>query len=674
MKIRMRESAMRKITKRMKDDIDQFFAEMKEDKIGYLFFVIFIFLVTLISMINWTHLEQYINDDSAGEFLYMQKVWETGNPFSPQYANCTEMLASRPWLLYVIFYSFARNTVISAKLTLIVVTVILALAAAYFFRKLDWTWPEIFLALDVFFGVWYCSLEYPVIRYTPAFSMFLIGELLTLGILINVIHNKKYHPVQIITLIGISAYFGICGIRMLLYLYLPTLLFEVIQYIHGKFKQEDVPIKSALITGGLLLVNICGVAINIFILTPYMQYGGQQPTPFFLAQFGSLWNDICMEITWLVRALGIILDGGTIFSATGMLAVYMCVLLAVIAWGSFELKGEDWLSGPEKKTLGYLTLSAAVFLFFCVFTMYSSYPRYWFATIPIIITVLAISIYRFLRRRDSLKVVRKLFCLLLIAGIGISSASRFMHQYSGSTALMQLTKHLEDNGYYRIASTYWSNSSITFLSNGKVEGPLLGDPVSLQMGDWITDRTRGTNDDEPITVLVSPDQRETWINGEKSGYLLSLADKVEDVAGYSLYHYEENPLAFNMLKFGKNARFNFISLYYYGAYLKDGMIALPNGASQYGPYIAVDAGTYDVVIRGENLERGIFDVVSGIADASNTKSYEMKEMRKSDDTITFSVCLDADVEGFEIRSMNPTDEEMAIRDITITPRDQKPLW
>ena len=283
------------------------YAELQQDKLGYLFLVAFLCLLAIISAQNWMYLEQHINDDYAGEFLYMRKVWETGNPFSPEYANCTELLASRPWFLYVIFYSLTKNVVISAKMTLVAITILLAVAATYFFRKLDWTYPETLLALVIFFGMGYGIKynidEYPVFRYVPAFSLFLIGEMLTFAILRDITHNKRSRLLKIIILLGISVYFGICGIRMLLYLYLPVFLFEVIQYIHGKLKRNNVSIKPVVISSGLLFANIFGVAVYRFVITPYMHYIGQPSTAFSLATFDSLWTDICTETTFLFRAL-----------------------------------------------------------------------------------------------------------------------------------------------------------------------------------------------------------------------------------------------------------------------------------------------------------------------------------------------------------------------------------
>ena len=633
-------------------------------------------LLVLISLWNWINLEWSADDDTAGQILYYAKIWETGNIFSPEYAHATELFVSRPWLLYIVFYSLTGNIIVSAKLGLIASMVILTITTAYLFRKLGWTYPEIFVALAVFLGLEYNNNEFMILLRDNAYVVFLTGEILTLAMLINTARGKRLKIAQIAVLIAISVFFGICGIRMLLYLYMPVFLFEIIRYIQRKLKRKKVTAKPIIFASILLGANLAGIIIYRFVITPYMRFVGQPTDGFYLTDFSSLWNDIIQEMTWLVRAFGIVFERVPVVSRRGILTVFNCTLLVIVVWIICVSMKERVLSHRELKTLGYLTTSAILLFCYFVFTMGGGFPRYWLETIPLGLTILAALAYRYLYQRGDLKMLCNLYSMFLIAGILIAcAASPYKINHTNPTPVMQLTDYLQDKGYDRIASTYWNHSIVTFLSNGEIEGPLIDDSEALGGADWMTDRSQWSNDDEPMTIIVGPDQREAWLSGEKRGHLLSSADKTEEVAGYSIYYFNKNPLAFNLLQFGKEARLNFLTLSYGGgAYLRDCNIVLPNGGAQYGPYCSVDAGTYDVLIRGENLDAGIFDVVSGPTAELNGGPYEMNELVVNGQKVTFSFHIDAHAEGLEIRCFNQSEKEIVIQDITILPIDQKPLW
>ena len=60
------------------------------DKVSYLFLLLFIFVLLTICIQNWRFLEYHLSEDLSGEIMYMVKVWETKDPFTPAYANSAE--------------------------------------------------------------------------------------------------------------------------------------------------------------------------------------------------------------------------------------------------------------------------------------------------------------------------------------------------------------------------------------------------------------------------------------------------------------------------------------------------------------------------------------------------------------------------------------------------------
>ena len=57
------------IKKKIKANTHQFFDEMRQDKVGYLFLTLSLLLLLLICVQNWMYLCQNTNDDGAGDFL-----------------------------------------------------------------------------------------------------------------------------------------------------------------------------------------------------------------------------------------------------------------------------------------------------------------------------------------------------------------------------------------------------------------------------------------------------------------------------------------------------------------------------------------------------------------------------------------------------------------------------
>ena len=214
MKILSRDLPKRNIRERVKDNIRRFFTEMGQDKVGYLFLAIFGSLLLLICVQDWLFIRQNASDDSAGEFLYMHKVWETGNPFTPAYANNNELFFSRPWFLYVLFYFLTHSIILSSKFTLIFSVILLSICGIYFFRKIGYEWPTVFFALTIFLGLIPSQTVASAFRFFVAYSLFYCGTFVFLAIIIELEQSNKISKIQYVVILGMAVYFGLCGMRM----------------------------------------------------------------------------------------------------------------------------------------------------------------------------------------------------------------------------------------------------------------------------------------------------------------------------------------------------------------------------------------------------------------------------------------------------------------------------
>ena len=643
-----------------------FHTEMKQDRIGYLFLLSFLALFLVICAQDWLYLKQNISDDSAGEFLYMHKVWETGNPFTPAYSNSNELFASRPWFLYILFYPFTHSIVLSTKLMLIASTTLLVISGLYFFRKIECKWPSAFLAMTIFLGLIPLQTTGLAFRFINAYCMFYVGLFISLGIVADIEKDNKAGKIKYFVLFGMAIYFGLCGMRMLLCLYIPIFAFQLIRWINAKLNCKPYTTKKLLISGALLFTNFLGFIIYKRIITPYMHYNGEMD--FYLSSSGNIWKDISTEFYTILQCLEINFNGDPVFSKNGIHTVYMIGTVAVLLYITCYMIKNSFFTQGEKAALGNLGFSGLI-LFSCgIISTWQIAGRYWIV-LPTIVSLLFAIIYKFFTERKDMKLFRYALIFISLFGVALSSKEYYFYQTSQPSQFMQIEEHLMDQGVERIAGYYWHVSNIIFNSDGAISGMIVSTDDSLQAIDWISDRTQYKNDSDPITVILSPEEMTAWEESEKRNQLIDLAESVDEFAGYYFLNFEHNPFAFDLTKWGMEAKFNFLQLYTgEAARIENGRIILDQGGSQYGPYCALEAGDYDVTIRGENLEAGYFNACSALG------AYEIENVACDGDTITYSIHLDDDAAGVELRCSNQTDEQIIVDDITVTHHDAKPIW
>ena len=93
----------------------------------------------------------------------------------------------------------------------------------------------------------------------------------------------------------------------------------------------------------------------------------------------------------------------------------------------------------------------------------------------------------------------------------------------------------------------------------------------------------------------------------------------------------------------------------------DGSVLMSPGAYQYGPYIALDEGTYSVEIVGENLNGSTFDV----ACRSGQVLVPIDDISQEDGKISFTFTLTAPEQQMEIRLYNTSKNEMVRFEYTL---------
>lgn len=652
-------------------------ADMRKDKMSYILGIGFIVLIVCITYYNWNFFLQHINSDIAGENLYFKKVFETKNPFTVQYANSDESFFSRAWFVFVPIYFVLHDFILSAKLTLLATTAMIIFSAVYLFKKLNFSVAEMFLALIMIFGFFagkglpdYMSYlpETVLFRYFNSYSIMLCGILITVAFISDFYRVGGISRTKKFLGILISAYFGLSGVKMLCLLYIPILLVEIINVIRNKLDKGNNNIKSTIYSLQLFVVNLTSLFIFLIIIVPYRQNDSFFSTLHIIDQ-ASFGQNVSLILFNFLRSVGISFNGSPLLSVSVFLTACSIVLYCVLAFGMYYVIKLKIISDSQRITLSYLVVSIIFLAFYFIFTGYPAHFHYWFIAI-FTIPIVAALCYR-LAVKNKVLILKYIVCILILSGVIANGFYVYGNEIKDKTPIMEVTDYLVDKKCENIVGPFWYAHTVSFLSNAQIKSLAFISSDNLNMYDWITDRTFYVNNDEPIILILDKAQEQYWLESPQKSFLLSLAKTREEVSGYILYDYAQNPFGFNTLKFGYSNRFNYLNLLYTDkAYLANGGITLVKDAAQYGPYCQADVGAYEVTVRGENLNNAVFDVVNTNGQIGNEINYIIQ----SPEEIKYAFTLTEDVSDLEMRTFNYSDNDIVVRDITLEKQNAEKCW
>lgn len=403
-----------------------------KDKVSFLFLLFFIFIFLVICVQNWMYLEYHLSEDISGETMYMVKVWETKDPFTPAYANSAESFFSRPWPAFIIFYSLTGNALISAKCTLITTTVCLALALGVLLKKAELGRNCVCVGLAAYFGLM-ASGSYTVsdmlFRYFNSYSMYHLCLLLTLILLLDENSRWKKSIFKTIVLLSVSFYFGLCGVKALLLIYFPIFAFEAIEAIYNKLEGKDAPPDHLILTGALVFANLIAIVLYYYWVVPHMM---ASPASLGLVSEG-IFGSLGKSLTSLMTAFGINPNGETLTSVAALLTLYMLVLLAIDLFGVIYLNKKDSIPTKAKRLMCYALSSICFTALVCTISSYPAEPRYYLCA-PFLTALMVALTYRYLRSRTDTRSLMALYCLFIFGGFGLIYIYIYIYLNNGQTA------------------------------------------------------------------------------------------------------------------------------------------------------------------------------------------------------------------------------------------------
>lgn len=95
--------------------------------------------------------------------------------------------------------------------------------------------------------------------------------------------------------------------------------------------------------------------------------------------------------------------------------------------------------------------------------------------------------------------------------------------------------------------------------------------------------------------------------------------------------------------------------------LVDGCIELNKNGTQYGPYVDLKKGVYRITVKGQNLDKGVYECYGENASAK----IDLQDVEAEDDRVTYYIVLDRDMQSVECLVHNSSDDTVSIASCTI---------
>lgn len=575
--------------------------KLKWSWLDFIFFLILILLFMVIYVINTKALLPNLHSDIVAEMNYTEEVVKQRTLFPVGWKNSQELFILRPIFISAPIYAFTGDFVGSYQITLIIMTVLLALSVAFALYKYEVSLTASLLTLCVLFGLFTGYEENVMWTFLYSYSVFPVVIFLSLGLLkdlyLESIEAKKV--CKYLFLIALAFYMGMGGPRMTLVFYIPILITSILMEIHLmksiniKWNQKIFPCSILLISnimGFLFLKIYLAEAIGFSDLTSYMILGIKE-----------IFTNIISQISAIFMMLGV-RGGISLLSIAGIeFIIRLISIFLVITIAIYLLKNKS-INKDHKFIIIYMCNSIVFVFLYLLLTVDIPVGRYYFMIIflfAIIIGIFFSSIKNFHH-----KIIANIIILFLIVAtcFNLSVHGIAKLENNGNEVYYEIINFLESNSYDKIFASYWNASILKGLSNGKIEtGHFNQFPTPylwlIQEDVFYTDEIN-----EKCLVMLSDNEEQIILSSNgKAKSILETGVKIKKIREFNIYVFSYNPITIFRMpeEKGDSVIYDVKSNYAYvneQCIVKKDASALEmkyNGAVVYGPYININNGAYD---------------------------------------------------------------------------------
>lgn len=620
----------------------------------------------------------YLNSDIVAEMKFVRTVVEDGNLFTQNWVGSHENFLSRPWFVAVPIYILTNSITLAYKIANII-TAGMILGSFYLLtRKLEFKKETSIFSCIILLS--FFNLETDIAMYTlNAYAVFIIMILVSLYIFIDVFievsKECKNRKAKLIGLIIIAFYAGVCSERLLLYLYMPLVIWGIYIIYKELFKQNDIVLskyKKELFTILLLAVNVIGIIIGkkVFVGS-YVQY--------FMNMLGmeEVLSNIGIPIISLFVEL-FIPTGVTMNSINGLLfmmksGIYVLIIVSII--NIFRYKENGKRNFVIFVIIISLVSAYAYMIMFLDENIIIGSTRYFILARYLVSIMIGYVLEYFADKKmvcGNLKIsVLSIIMALIVSGslINIKIFDEVFSRDSNITK-KEVAKYLVDKEYSVALATYWNSSIIEGLTDGVIEtGSIDINGNNIQSNIWLVDKKIYDEADSGIfkAALLLTDEEEDMMQDGYLKYNLREIEKKE-IDNYNVYDMADVKL--DLFIGLPTEETNIDYPYSIGIGTTNGDMDTngnlvtegKGGYVLYGPYTHTQIGIYNFTLHYEVIESkddknpGKFDVVTNtgenmygeaILDSNkSTVTIQNVEFENNDEILEYRVYLN---EGSKVK-------------------------
>lgn len=390
---------------------------------------------------------------------------------------------------------------------------------------------------------------------------------------------------------------------------------------------------------------------------------------------------LILFIDGIAHLFGACFTGGTVSSADTLIAfakfffVLGIIVMGIIFTVKCCIKDKDCAALPENYIPVILWLGFVLISILMVFTDFSAditTTRY-FCYLPFVTTIW-MSVW-LIRCKFSANKMGKLFLAVICLVFTIQNASRLIFDTRGKwfsfepspAGKEEIVNKIQELGLKNGYSEFWDANYATVQSEGRIEvNSINHDGTFASVMGWFSD----PEDYKKYTNFVIAGER---FSPETVYNIFGTPQMIEEAAGSKIMVYDydlckairfvdengdwssemERENIYTCLAF-KDTFHNEI------AYNENGSRYLPKGAFSFGPYISLQAGTYEVEIIGSGLDKAKYNAYTWGGD-----NYTLNAVGLSENKGVFKVNVDKPTEKFEFCIENTLDELVEIRQMFI---------
>ncbi|MBP5606803.1 MAG: hypothetical protein J6X66_00850 [Lachnospiraceae bacterium] len=618
-----------------------------KDLLPLLFFIVIAGGWVLFYLLRVTRL---LDADMSSEMVLSEILAKEHGIITPNWKYSTEIRVLNNQIFFSLFLALTKSYHISRLLSGVVLFIIYGASYHYLCTRagLKKYFPHTAWLLFIPFSADYAYIILYGLFYIPHIAISFTAAALTLHI--GHTDDKRKKCILMILLLLLSVAAGMGGPRQIVISFLPLLMLALLHsFMHRRL----------LWAGGFIAFagGCAGYGINRFFLSGRYHFNSWDNINFTGFSFERAQTLIMGILHEYGYTEGSLFSAALIKNAAALLIVLGIILYCV----SYLRRGEKKEPG-ERFVAGCAAMTAAVyFLLYLLTDMYYE-DRY---ALPVIVFAVPLAGYALqCAKKEAVLNDKKdrIWPYIIPVGILLSVLAAGLGRYPGlwrtdlSSSMKEAADSLAAAEYTAGYASYWNGNIMTELSNGRFE-----------MFNW-DDYVDGKVDVDELYVWLQPISH---YEKRPDGKIFILLSSEEEGLCPLTDYLTEDDVAFrndSYVAYGFESREDMLYALSDHVYELDDTDGLVNGESDgsswilhensetSGPNMTFYAGTYELAVSGEGLDRLKISATSGFGE----KELECVTVSQDENDILIYVTVSENTYHVEFNMQNPTQDDIRI--------------